>query len=582
MLDALAAAASKRPWAFLAAVLALLGALLLLASGARDHLGHPAGDSPRPDVVVVTSAGTALSPQVYEVALGAIEAGIEAKPEVSEAAVSRPPSDEGVAVLRVELAGAGATERRRLADGLADEIDPGPLQVRVGGRVAQLLEAEESVLDDLWRLELLALPLAALVLVAGLGLRLVAGPPLCAAIALAGAVAGLALAGRAVDLSLLAVVPAAAVALALAVELSVLLAARWHDEIRLGDPLDALRSALADGVRTACFAAVAVIVVALAATVLQLRDALDPGVAAALGVGVAAAFAALASMLVMPALFTLAGRRQRADGTELGGDGRLAGALAAAPRALARGGGRCLGGVVIALALALALGYPALGAETLPLTEPQAAADELVAELPLAAALAAVLLAVTFAARAGTLRAAPFALSALVAPLAALGIVTGVFQDGAGLFGLAIEETRIPTTGAVAAGLLALCAISAARTAAALDMVRIERELDPGAPGVAERAGQLTLPAAAVATVLAGSAFAVLVGAGLEAAQELGAMFAAGLLVDLLVVRAPVLAALARWGAAPPARERSRWRSRIRWRPRWRRHQERAQTASPS
>ena len=582
MLDALAAAAWKRPWAFLATVLALLGALLLVASGARDHLGHPAGDSQRPDVVVLTSASGALSPQVYEVALGAIEAGIEAKPEVSEAAVTRPPSDEGVAVLRVELAGAGAAERRRLAERLADEIDPGPLQVRVGGRVAQLLEAEDSVLDDLWRLELLALPLAALVLLAGVALRLAAGPPLCAAIALAGAVGGLALAGRSADLSLLAVVPAAAVALALAVELSALLAARWHDEARLGDPLDALRNALADGVWTACFAALAAIVVALASAVLQLRGAFEPGVAVALGVGLAAALAALASVLVMPALFALASRRRRAGGTELHGDGRLAGALAAAPRALARGRWRCLGGIAIALALALVLGYPALGAETLPATEPEAARDTLVGALPVAGAIVVALLAVAFAARAGTPRAAPFALSALLAPIAALGIVTAVFQDGAGLFGLAVEEARTPTTGAVAAGLVALCAISAARTAVALDVVRIERDLDPGVPGVAERAAQLTLPAAAVATVLTGAAFAVLVGADLEAAQELGAMLAAGLLVDLLVVRAPVLAALARWGAPPRGRERPPWRSRIRWPSGWRPHRKPAQTASPS
>ena len=130
----------------------------------------------------------------------------------------------------------------------------------------------------------------------------------------------------------------------------------------------------------------------------------------------------------------------------------------------------------------------------------------------------------------------------------------------------------------MAIGLVIVVAACAARTAAAIDAIRFERELDPGAPGVAERAAQLTIPGALLSTAVAGSAFAVLAGSGLHAAQELGVMVAVGLVADL-IVRAPALAALARWGTAP---DRPPRRRRIGWPP-WRTGpQTDPQTASPS
>jgi len=128
--------------------------------------------------------------------------------------VVEPAGADGVARLDVDVTAADAAEQRRIADSVAGEVDPGQLEVRVGGRIATLLAAEDTALDGLWRLELLVVPLAALALAAGVGVRLMAGPLLCAAIAVTAALAGLGLAGLIMDLSLLGTVSALGVGLA--------------------------------------------------------------------------------------------------------------------------------------------------------------------------------------------------------------------------------------------------------------------------------------------------------------------------------------------------------------------------------
>ncbi|MGI9020701.1 MAG: MMPL family transporter [Solirubrobacterales bacterium] len=575
MLDALAAAAWKRPWAFLGAALVLLGALVALAAGARGELGHPVGGAPAGgEVVVVTTAEGTVSGNVYDVALEAVTAGLEAGPGIGRVSVLEPAGEDGTAELEVDVRAASAAEQRQIVEGLAAQIDPGPLRVAVEGRIAELLAAEEAALEGLWRLELLVVPLALLLLVAALGLRLTAGPVLVAGIAVAGGVACLTVTGGLTDLSVLGVVAAGGVGLALGTELPALLVARWEDEVRLGTPEQALRSTLADGVGSICFTAACAALGAGAIIVAFARDALDSGLSMALGGAFAALFATIGCLLTMPALLALDARR----GEEPRRERRLATAAGAIPRVLARGRARTLAAVAVAVLACAALAYPALDAPTQPLAETPA--RSFTAQLAIVAAAAAAVLVVAFAVRSRSWRSAPVAVLALLPAAAALGLVTLVFNDGASAFGLALDEPRTPTTGGVALALVVLAAVASARTAAMLDAVLFERDLDPGPPGVAERAAQLTIPGALVSTVVVGAAFAVMTGGELHAAHELGVMVAAGLLIDLLVVRPPALAALARWGA-PTDRPRSgRWR--LRW-PRWptrRRHQE--PTASPT
>lgn len=580
MLDALATNAWKRPWALLGAALAALAVLGTLAAGARDQLGHPPeAHGSDGDILVATNSRGEVSDAVYRVALEAISARIESEPGVSGVTVAEAPGRDGIAVLAVDASGAGVADQRRLVAGLVDEIDPGPLALRVEGRIADLVAAEESVLDDLWRLELLILPLAALALLAALGPRLAAGPPLTAAIAVAGGAAGLAVAGRLGDLSVLGLVPALAVGLVLGLELCALLVGRWEDEVRLGTPQEALRNTLSEGTPTLCFVAGAAALAATGVSTLALADAFAPAVSLLVGTASASAFAVLGCLLVVPALLALDGRREEAD-PEPRGERRLASVLGAVPRGLARGSGRAAVASVLALAIVLALASPAMDAESASLSGE--ATTAVVAELPLAAGAAALLLAVAYVARARSLRVAPFAIAAILPAAAALGILTIAFHRGEGPLGLAIGVERVPASGALVAGLVAVTAIAAARGAAAIDAVRFERELDAGPPGVAERAAEIVMPAAALGTLLAGAAFGVLTGADLAAAEELGVLVAAGLLVDLVVVRGTCLAALARWSGPRHGREPGRRHLRIRW-PRWRKPAtEQGSTASPS
>jgi hypothetical protein len=66
----------------------------------------------------------------------------------------------------------------------------------------------------------------------------------------------------------------------------------------------------------------------------------------------------------------------------------------------------------------------------------------------------------------------------------------------------------------------------------------------------AETAAAFTLPAAIYATAVTALAAGALTGTDLYAAREFGLAAAVGLLIDLILLRVPLLAALARWGGS--------------------------------
>lgn len=568
MLDALASGAWKRPRAYLGAAAVLLALLALTASGLRDNLGHPDDSAlAEPDLVVAVGNPDSVSGGVYDVALEAITAGIEARSDVEAVRSSKAPEGGTTTRLELDLGSANAAEARRIANSLESEVDPGPLEVSVSGRMARLLDAEEQAVDELWRVELLLVPLAGLLLAATLGPRAAAGPVLCAGIAVAGGLTGLGLAGGFTDLSLLGAVAVAGVGLGLGVELPSLLAARWQDEIRLDDPPTALRHTLGEGFGALCFAALCAGVGGGTIAAAYALGAFEPGLATAIGIALASGFALFGCLLVMPALLALDGLRAGGDG-EPRGDRRMSTIAAWPSRVLARGPVRSALALALAIAACLALVYPALGLDSAPLAE--VPRDSLGRSLPLVAGVGAGLLAVAFALRAGTLRAAPLGLAPVLVAAGALGTVEWLLGD----------DTH--AAGAIGVGIAIVAAIAAARAASALDAVRSERELDPGPPGVAERAGELTVPAAALSTIVCGAAFAALERQDMAAAQELGVLVASGLVIDLLL-RAPMLAALSRWGSrTAEGRSGLPGRVRVGW-PRWRRRAKtEAGTGSPS
>jgi uncharacterized membrane protein YdfJ with MMPL/SSD domain len=93
-----------------------------------------------------------------------------------------------------------------------------------------------------------------------------------------------------------------------------------------------------------------------------------------------------------------------------------------------------------------------------------------------------------------------------------------------------------------------LVSVSAARSAAILQASRDAESLglEPGWAGYS--VASMVVPGAILATVIAAAATGVLAGADLYAAREFGLAVSVGLLIDLLVLRPPLIAALARWG----------------------------------
>jgi RND superfamily putative drug exporter len=136
----------------------------------------------------------------------------------------------------------------------------------------------------------------------------------------------------------------------------------------------------------------------------------------------------------------------------------------------------------------------------------------------------------------------------LLPAAAACGLCVLVFQDGHLAGAINQSGQGALETGAVASLLAALVSVSAARSAAILQASRDAESLglEPGWAGYS--VASMVVPGAIVATVIAAAATGVLAGAVLSAAREFGLAVSVGLLIDLLVLRPPLIAALARWG----------------------------------
>ena len=144
---------------------------------------------------------------------------------------------------------------------------------------------------------LLALALGAV----ALGPWLAVAPPLCAATAIAGSLAGLRLAGGLADVSLLGIAPAAVLGLALGIEAPCLLVARFRDEAASVAGDEAIRRVLGAASETALPLALA----AIAATAGLLATSFDQAPSMVLACSVAAVLALGSALICVPALLAL-------------------------------------------------------------------------------------------------------------------------------------------------------------------------------------------------------------------------------------------------------------------------------------
>jgi uncharacterized membrane protein YdfJ with MMPL/SSD domain len=588
---ALADLALRRPWALLAANLVVLGIAVVLAVGAPDRLAvgslalsEPAAEQaaggPPPDLVIATTGPVPVRSGVYRVALRVIASGVRADAHVSS--VRRGPiSANGRSTsLNVFLSSGDEGERQREVERIEAGIDPGPLRLAFGGEVGAPVEARHSLSGDLWRLEFLVLPFAILVLAAALGPRLAVAPVLCAATAIAGSLAGLRIADAFASVSLLGIAPAAVLGLALGVEAPCLVVARFCDEAPSTPHPVAVRRALAAAAELALPLGVG----ATAATAGVVATTLDQAGSMVLACGLAAAMALASALVCVPALVVLWGPAAVDAAREPRGEPRLARAPGAVASFLARSRLRTALVGVIAAGAMLAAAAPALHGDSRPFSSfdlplaaharttlaeaasgatpagaaasatgggaevPGDARQSLFEKLALAAGVSAGALAIVLVLSFRSLRVLPVAIVTLLPAAAACGLCVLLFQDGHPAAALGQRRQAALETGAVASMLTGLVAVLAARGVTALRAARGERGLGLAPGRGAETAAAFTVPAAIVATLVVAAATAVLAGADLYPAREFGLAVAAGLLVDLVFLRVPLIAALARWG----------------------------------
>jgi RND superfamily putative drug exporter len=410
-------------------------------------------------------------------------------------------------------------------------------------------------------LELAAMPFVALVLALVLGARLAAAPIICAATAIAGSLAVLVLLGLVADVSLLGAAPATVVGLVLGIEGPIALFGRFRSEAARSPRPEALRRA----VRTTADLAIPAVIAAALVTLGLLATSLDQAPSMIVGCAVAAALAFGSTLVCGPAIVSLA-----ADDRHLRGGARLtewlarrtaalAGRLATSRRATAFAG-------VVGAALMLAAAIPLIHAQGQPFTAldlpPDSPArmaaalagvtadlgggDAVFGDLPLAAGVAAVALVVALGLAFRSRLALPVAIATLLPAAAACGLCVLVFQEGHLADAIGLTGQGALENGAAASLLAAIASVCAARSAAAMQASKEATAggLDPGWAG--QWMASLLVPGAIVATLIGAAATGVLAGATLYPAREFGLAVAVGLLLDLILVRLPLIAVLAR------------------------------------
>ena len=549
----LAAGIVRRPWRALVANIVVLALAAALVPGAVDRLAVAGGLGTHarsdPDLLIVaTDSRPALGDAVTRQALTVIRARLDADSRVAEIEAAEATGDTDSALLVVRLAELSASERQRAAEELAEGIDPGPLEVAVGGETMVQRAARDRLEDELPGLALLALPLIAVVLVLAFGVRHAAAPLLASATGALGAIAILGLLARGIDLGAAGLATATAVALAVGTEACAALrrdfvgAQGGGTHERIGHALTRVGPGVVLAAAGGALASLATIAVALPAA----RSA-------AIGGALAALLAGGSALVAMPSVLTLAepppdeggGKDQRGTGriaTRLRDLAMMRPWLAWIPVIVVAGG------LVIAGAHAFdpeaasdlagdippssqasraaEIGSRAVGGEEAsvlfgaPERAGPIAREEIASGLPWFAGLIALLGLLTAYAEMRSARIAFVRGSAAALPgLAIVGLLVLVGKGNPPL-GIDLGRLSEPQVSALLVVLAAVGAVSTLR----------------GGLGDAWTA----LPG----TVVAGAALAVLGGSDLSGAAQAGVAVAAGLVVDLVLVRAVLVPSL--------------------------------------
>ena len=337
MLEALIGLTTRRPrWVLVIALAAVVGAVFL-GSNVTDRLRagqgteDPASDSARagavleehfpdsrPNLLLLVEADAGVDDRaVAGRALGlaeglAYEDAVVGVTSYWQTGADELKSDDGTRALIAARVGGNEAEAGAAVADLADRYggEHGPLTVRVGGQTAVLNDVETTIDEDLVASQAIALPLTLLILVWVFGSVVSAVLPLAVGVAaIVGTNAVLWFIAGLTEVSVFAQSLTVALGLGLAIDYALLMVRRFRAELAAGaDPPTATAITVRTAGRTVVFSALA-ICAALAAMLLFplyfLRSFAYAGVTVVL-------LAALASLVVLPAVLTLLGERVNA------------------------------------------------------------------------------------------------------------------------------------------------------------------------------------------------------------------------------------------------------------------------------
>jgi hypothetical protein len=212
---------------------------------ATVHREPGLAESPPPSALIVITGAGAAGPEASGVALDTITSQVSGDRDVL--AVSRRPATEpNVTELELQLVPLDSGERRAALDRIEASIDPGPLSVALGGADGTLRTGADDGSREARRLAPIGLALAALMILALIGSSTLVGTILAGAFATLGTLAFARLGEGPLDLHLIGIVSAAALAAALACELT--LRVSGEGEAAANDAaIGALIAALASG-----------------------------------------------------------------------------------------------------------------------------------------------------------------------------------------------------------------------------------------------------------------------------------------------------------------------------------------------
>jgi uncharacterized membrane protein YdfJ with MMPL/SSD domain len=330
------------------------------AADAREALGDRLGWDPIPLAVLTVGGDEPASSATAAVALRALRSQAEAVEGVARAVEGSQSADGRTTAVSIHadpgLPADGAARTLEMLDGV---LDPGILTMEVGGPRPTAEGVRAVARGEVGTLQLLVLPLIALILAGSLGVRMAAAALLGTALAVGLAILAIGIASALVPIHAAAAVAAAILALVLAIEATAGLLYRYREEAgTLGAGAEAVEYALRVTAPLTGLAALSA--AAIGATMLAVPV---PGVAS-VGAGlIAGAAGAPAALLV--ALCALVLVRDSEPATTLplvaertAGDGPLAFRWLLALRARRRSAAAATGALVLSAIAAL----PLLGA----------------------------------------------------------------------------------------------------------------------------------------------------------------------------------------------------------------------------